>query len=609
VKRLLSCIIVFSALQYCFASVYDTPGHSNAIYEKDILVLKKILSSDEKNRIALERIIKMLFVCEKFDEAAGYSEKYLSNYKDPYIAYVRVISLASIGRHKEAAAAARLIADDPDLDVGQKALIRNKIDLFEKGIAANGVPAGAKKTEWGEGAYTAGIIDRERLLIGIYEKSGMPFVYSLANGSVQKNGEKLFLNGLDGLNTARILFISFSPDGREIFATVSDDKGLVSIKHRRFDIASEIWSDWSVPGFASAGTINGFANMLGDGEHLLFVSNRNSGSGLDIYVTKRDAAGSWGAPAQVINVNTPLDECSLYVHPDGETVYFSSNGRGGCGGYDLFAGSLSSVQDEFTIGNIVNLTKLNTYRNETLPLLVSAGADKAMYTFRKNNSDSIYHAAIYEKQPHPVLFLDCVVLDARDKSPVRAVVRLVRVGDRSSGITTTSGTDKKGRAPFAAWKKTRYTVEVTADGYAYHTETFETSGETETMVKTVYLEKGKVKTGYTFTAENLYYDTDRAHLRTESMPALERLYDFMKKNPGIKIEIAGYTDNVGGYSYNLDLSLRRAASVAEYLYGKGIAKDRITTKGYGYDRSVMPNDTEEGRQKNRRVEITVLSSD
>jgi len=590
----------------CYASVYEITGHSAPVYEKDIAVLKKMIASDGKNRTALERIVKMLFTCERFDEVINYSDIYLRNYKNTKVEYLRTVSFANLGKYKEAITAARLILSDASLNAGNRKAIEEKISVYEKSISTGGVPSGAKKTEWGVNAFTAGMLDREKLIVGVWTKTGTPFLYSPGKGVIRKTAGDFYSEGLDRF---KLLSVTVSPDGREMFATCDDGNGAVSIIHRRFDINTERWSELSVPEFAGVGTINGFANMLGDGEHLLFVSNRNQQTGLDVYVTLRNASGKWDTPVRVNNINTSMDECSIYVHPDGETVYFSTNGRGGCGGFDLHAGSLSSVKGEFSIDNITNLKQLNTFRNENLPLLVSASVDHAFYTFQRNDDAAIYNALINTGQPSPVLFLDCMIVDAQSREPVRASVRLTRLGDKTSGISMKSVTDTHGRAPFSARARTRYSADVIADGYAFYTESFETSVGSDTMIKTISLDKGKIKTGYTFTADNMYYDSGNARLRAESLPALERLYDFMKNNPGVQIEIAGYTDNVGGYRYNMDLSRKRAMSVAEYLYGRGIKQTRITARGYGYSNAVVSNDTEEGRQKNRRVEITVKSSD
>jgi len=102
---------------------------------------------------------------------------------------------------------------------------------------------------------------------------------------------------------------------------------------------------------------------------------------------------------------------------------------------------------------------------------------------------------------------------------------------------------------------------------------------------------------------NLLFDYDKAEIRPQYYSDLDQVVRVLKRNPAMQVEIQGHTDNVGSKRYNLPLSLRRAKSVANYLIRHGIAKDRLTVKGYWFSRPVAPNTTPVGRQKNRRVEI------
>ncbi len=102
---------------------------------------------------------------------------------------------------------------------------------------------------------------------------------------------------------------------------------------------------------------------------------------------------------------------------------------------------------------------------------------------------------------------------------------------------------------------------------------------------------------------NLLFDYDKAEIRPQYYSDLDQVARVLKRNPSMQVEIQGHTDNVGSKNYNLPLSLRRAKSVANYLIRHGIAKDRLTVKGYWFSRPVAPNTTPAGRQKNRRVEI------
>jgi outer membrane protein OmpA-like peptidoglycan-associated protein len=111
----------------------------------------------------------------------------------------------------------------------------------------------------------------------------------------------------------------------------------------------------------------------------------------------------------------------------------------------------------------------------------------------------------------------------------------------------------------------------------------------------------------TYTLENVYFDYDKSDIRAESFPALNTLYSALKENPAMVVEIAGHTDNKGPDDYNMELSQRRSNAVRDYLVKKGISSKRILPKGYGENEPIDTNDTDAGRQKNRRTEVRVIS--
>jgi len=106
--------------------------------------------------------------------------------------------------------------------------------------------------------------------------------------------------------------------------------------------------------------------------------------------------------------------------------------------------------------------------------------------------------------------------------------------------------------------------------------------------------------------KNIFFDTDSFRLKKESFAELNTLVELLEKNPGLKVEIGGHTDNVGTEEYNLTLSEKRAESVYDFLVKKGIEKGRLRFKGYGFSEPIAENSTEEGRARNRRTEIKVL---
>lgn len=109
-----------------------------------------------------------------------------------------------------------------------------------------------------------------------------------------------------------------------------------------------------------------------------------------------------------------------------------------------------------------------------------------------------------------------------------------------------------------------------------------------------------------FTLDNVFFDTGKATLRPESVKELTELQEYLELKPEIRVEIAGHTDNVGSDESNLTLSQNRAESVKRWLVSKGIKSSRIVAKGYGETKPRASNETDEGRQKNRRTEVKIL---
>jgi OOP family OmpA-OmpF porin len=103
--------------------------------------------------------------------------------------------------------------------------------------------------------------------------------------------------------------------------------------------------------------------------------------------------------------------------------------------------------------------------------------------------------------------------------------------------------------------------------------------------------------------ENVLFDFDKAVIKPEAYPLLNEVVAILKKNPDMTVELQGHTDNIGTAEYNMGLSLRRANAVADYLESKGISRDRLTTKGFGFSKPVALNGTAFGRSLNRRVEL------
>src|SRR5688572_106829 len=132
-------------------------------------------------------------------------------------------------------------------------------------------------------------------------------------------------------------------------------------------------------------------------------------------------------------------------------------------------------------------------------------------------------------------------------------------------------------------------------------------GKTEEIVakKSEYF--GEVKAKKPVTLNNIFFRTDEAVLLPTSFPELEKLYEFLVQNPALTIQINGHTDNTSTPEYNQSLSENRAIAVKKYLVQKGIPENKIKTQGFGSSKPIASNETEEGKQLNRRVEFEILN--
>jgi outer membrane protein OmpA-like peptidoglycan-associated protein len=152
-----------------------------------------------------------------------------------------------------------------------------------------------------------------------------------------------------------------------------------------------------------------------------------------------------------------------------------------------------------------------------------------------------------------------------------------------------------------------YGVEITSKDYLFFLDAVDMtkSRPDEAFNKDFYLDK--IEVGKKVVLENIYFQTGKAVLTDASFPQLNSVIDFLKSNETVKLEISGHTDNVGSLKANTTLSANRAKAVVAYLAANGIPADRLASKGYGFSQPIAPNNTPDGREKNRRVEFKILS--
>ena len=351
-------------------------------------------------------------------------------------------------------------------------------------------------------------------------------------------------------------------------------------------------------------------SLSADGRTLYFVSDRKGSLGKrDIWVSKLDSTNMWAKAANLGNpINTIEDDLSPFIHANGKTLFFASEGHVGMGGLDLYF--TENQQDKWK--NPENLGyPLNTFEDQ-VALFITADGKKAYYSLERDQEDKYRRAKIVEIEVPESLqskfkatsFLKGVVYDAKTKQKLQADIELISLknnelvgkinSDSQTGTYTsvlTSGGD--------------YAVFVSKKGYFFKSLNFDFSDKIG-LDKILDISLEPIKKEAKEILNNIFFDTAKWDLKSESTVELDKLVALLKANPDLPIEISGHTDDVGKDADNLLLSQKRAKSVVDYLAQKGVNILKIKAEGYGKTRPYLPNSSEENRKLNRRIEVKFL---
>jgi outer membrane protein OmpA-like peptidoglycan-associated protein len=345
-----------------------------------------------------------------------------------------------------------------------------------------------------------------------------------------------------------------------------------------------------------------------DGRTLYFASDRPGGKGNhDIWVSYKDSADHWTVPENLgDSINSPGTEMSPFIHPDNQSLYFSSDGLIGLGGYDIF---VSRRKKDGKWGKAVNLGyPINTNRDE-IGLIVNARGDKAYFASNidKSQGKDIFSFDMpVQNRPSMTTYMKGRVLDAVNNSLLRARFELVDL-ENGKDFYKSYSDSLTGEFVVSIPVDHNYMLNVSRKGYLFYSENFSLKGvfyQNAPLLKDIPLQP--IEIGKSIVLKNVFYETDSYALKKESEIELNKVVQFLKVNPGIRIEISGYTDNVGETAYNQVLSENRAKTVANYLITASVNAQRIVSKGYGTGNPVTSNDTEEGRAQNRRTELKII---
>lgn len=461
-------------------------------------------------------------------------------------------------------------------------------------------------------------------------------------------------------------FPSITPDGKRISTTVLETVIGTEYSGKQEDIYQSIKKDgdWQysrpLPPPINTDGNEGSQSFSADGRYMFFVScnNRNNIGSCDMYYSIREGK-RWSPPINMGEpANSPYWESNPVLSPTGDELYFTSNRPGGYGKQDIWKCKVTILDngvlkfsDPENLGSVINtsggefspfiaadnktlyfasdghmgmgrndifLSRKNANGQWTKPenigypintngdesgFVVDASGTKAYFASDKieNNGQGL---DIYEidlpkdVRPTPMSYVEGKAFDADTHRPINAHITIF---DQKTNTKQSESVADRNDGTFTAYLPTKgqYGINADKDGYLFYSDTISTTNDS------IFVAMKRIVKGNAITLQNLFFGFNSSEILPESNAQLERLYRFLLKNGNLKIELVGHTDNIGSSDYNMDLSLRRAQAVRQVLIQKGISATRIMATGKGSTQPVASNDTDENRQKNRRVEMMI----
>ncbi|MCH2224322.1 MAG: OmpA family protein [Crocinitomicaceae bacterium] len=389
-------------------------------------------------------------------------------------------------------------------------------------------------------------------------------------------------------NRSNEVYASYSSDGWSIYFGRDNSNRSTGFEIMYSSMQSKIQKNYMAAQMIS--TVNSKFNegpiyVHIDGE-TMYIASEGSGSygGYDIFVSK-NINGTWSKPQNMgYPINTPYDDFFFSTTANGKFAYIASNRAGGKGGYDVYKVTFWGPEkqpvlstEDYLLASIVNPIKDNSIES-------TVEVKKKSFTVFKGKT-----------------------IDQITKKPVEAEIEIT---DNVTGkiIETFKTNSATGKFIITLASGKNYGIAVKAEGYLFHSENFDLpKGSADNLVNKV-IELKNIAVGSKIALRNIFFDTGKSTLRSESNAELDRLVKLLKDVPSLKIEISGHTDNTGSATLNASLSQDRAQAVVNYVIAKGITKGRMTAKGYGSSSPIASNNSSDGRQQNRRTEFEIKAN-
>lgn len=414
--------------------------------------------------------------------------------------------------------------------------------------------------------------------------------------------------------------ISLTADGRTLYLYRHKQDGGLYVTD--FDTLGKTWSEpTKVEKPLNSKYYEACICVSADGSKIFFSSDRPGGiGGRDIYCVNKLPNGKWGEPENLgPTVNTPYDDDAPYFHPDGKTLYYSSNGPKSIGGWDIFVTEYVESEDKWleplNMGYPVNTPDDDIY------FVLSADGLTGYYSSGKEGGygEKDIYTIYFPYYPYPRRYfniqLEGIVQNEETGDTIPATVRLIDRSDNQIQVSVVNKRHTK-QFHFELNPEHEYQLEIVADGYPVHSEDLTAP---KLFGKDILIEKNiLMRQRPEIVAENgdkfpeimnIYFDFDKYDLRKESIVELDAVVNYLTKNQDLTLQVHGHTDWYNNVDYNNELAMNRCRTPLKYLLDQGIDPSRIELKSMSENKPIDTNDNDTGRQYNRRSEFHFLKGD
>jgi outer membrane protein OmpA-like peptidoglycan-associated protein/tetratricopeptide (TPR) repeat protein len=602
-------------------------------YQNSINLYKKILEKNPNNARANYFIAESYRLSNRIKEATPFYEKAGGRGIDKdSIQFYRALSLKANGRYSEAAkeyeALASSTTNEPlkDRALAERKGIDYLANLNEKVSYYKVKNLELINTNASE--YSPVYLNNELYFASsrgtgkIYEAEGKPFsdLYKVAT-----SGAKVDVNTITklpaGINdeVRNEGCITFSPDGKTmVFAKGNSEKkkgGGVDVDLYISRFRNNVWSD-PVPinintvikseadPDARNYSFDTSPSFAPDGRTLYFASNRKGGyGGIDLYSAQMDSRGRFSRVRNLgPEINTAGDELFPYVAEDAK-LYFASDGHPGYGGLDLFV--VKRLNGKTTIENLNQ--PMNSAADDFGIFLFRP--DRGFFTSNRDGGrgdDDIYTFVNEDPNLKVINYYLQGITYSTDQEGNRQLLPNTKVSllDASGNNMQDYTTGNDGKFLFRVYENEDYNLVAETDGFLTKRQEYSTRGKsvdpttlreliTNITLDTIMVLDKKQKE-ISFILENILYGFNKYDINPEAAKELDKLVQLLTDNPEIKIELSSHTDSVDTDAYNLELSQRRAESAVKYMIQRGIAPDRMIPKGYGEQKPIARNTNPDG---------------